>query len=1193
MSDNDRSSDATQDATSEMTPSQCVQMLCEQYEQEWQDGKAPDLGEYYRQCDVELRHLLLVRLTLVDSSLRRRAGGEVTAELYIRQFPEHESTIRRLFRPRATGLEPRLLADRNLMQGVLALQLDYIDQAQFVDVCSAWMLRKDQSLGQLLLERGWLTQRQFENLEKLISDRLAGKAGDPTASLMDLLDESLAEVLREVDGEQIRLTLEAFPPQRLEQLEAPDLSSRERTHYHLTRVHKSGGQARVWLAYDQRLHRRVALKEPRPDKSLSEAAMRRFLQEAQIAGQLEHPNIVPVYELIRLGNDPPFYTMRFLQGQSLRAAIAEYHKRREQGKAGSLELHGLLESFVAVCNAMSYAHARGVLHRDLKPDNVVLGAFGEVNLLDWGLAKRLDRAGDDEATDRYVEVSETPDALRTRPGSRPGTPPYWSLEQAAGQVERINRRTDIYGLGTILFEILAGRPPHAGQDTQRIRDNIIHGPTPRARDAVGTVPRPLDAICAKAMSKDQQDRYATVHELSQDVRRWLADEPVRAYQERLSERAARWMRRHRVWTQAVGTALLIVAVVATIAAVSVERARRHEHQAKLEAIERLQQSLHTIDTMLTGVERVAENYPGARDLRIPLLSKAAEQLADLAARPTSDPGLLAETARCELRLGEVHLQLSELKSAEDVLRRAVERVGGLPDELLGRLENQITRVAAHRLLAEVLALQGHSDQAQRQLETAETLAAGSTQPGDAGMRLEAARTFIVRAQLRQPASELDAALADLQAAEDQLRPLLSIPGPTTNQSQELLALVHTLAGQLLAAGGRNDTAQVRQEGALQIYQQLAAGDAAQPRYQEGLAFARFDLANTLAGLGDVDAEEKQLRQAASELAGLVDVLPDVPRYQDNLAAAHSNLGRLLHRTARFDEADKQLNEALRLLEKLANGPVVLPHYLEQLAQTCSVLGRLLIDQNRPEAWNNLESARLLYEQLLRDDDPQFRPYRLGLAATHRQLARLHQREGQTTDADKELTTALELLEQLLAEADDRHTREELAWCLELRGDDQRQAGDELAAQSSYQQALDYRQPLPDLPEYRYEQIRLQLKVGAKDLAALLQRGRALAAAVPANGKYRTLLSQLELAAGNHDQARHETNQVATTAYRADPIHLFVQALALAQRQPDPDLDRARAAYDAGLQLLPAAAPGDSPAEHWRRQAAEALGIGGH
>src|SRR5207245_2183773 len=161
-------------------------------------------------------------------------------------------------------------------------------------------------------------------------------------------------------------------------------------------------------------------------------------------------------------------------------------------------------AFVSICQAVGYAHSRGIIHRDLKPDNVILGRFGEVVVLDWGLAKVVDRPDENASLISFGDETQI-DA--THAGQTLGTPAYMAPEQADGRIDLIDRRTDIYGLGAILFEILTGRPPHYGSSTADVLRDIINAETPRARAVEPSVPRALEAICAQAMARARAQRY--------------------------------------------------------------------------------------------------------------------------------------------------------------------------------------------------------------------------------------------------------------------------------------------------------------------------------------------------------------------------------------------------------------------------------------------------------------------------------------------------------------------------------------------------------------------------------------------------------------------------------------------------------------------------------------------------------------
>ena len=253
-----------------------------------------------------------------------------------------------------------------------------------------------------------------------------------------------------------------------------------------------------------------------------------------------------------------FYTMRFVKGRTLSEASRAYHARLAEGNAGPLELRELLQSFVGVCQALAYAHSRGVIHRDLKGQNVVLGDFGEVIVLDWGLAKVIGRT--EETITPPVAVDLHEDRGETLHGQARGTPAYMSPEQAEGRWDQVDRHTDVYGLGAILYEILCGQAPFDGSNTAEVLRKVAIEPPKRPRAISAIVPAELEAVCLKALEKKPADRYDTAEELAAEVTRWMADEPVTAYPEPFAKRAGRWARRHKPLV-ASAAVLLIAAVV--------------------------------------------------------------------------------------------------------------------------------------------------------------------------------------------------------------------------------------------------------------------------------------------------------------------------------------------------------------------------------------------------------------------------------------------------------------------------------------------------------------------------------------------------------------------------------------------------------------------------------------------------------
>src|SRR5262249_17528657 len=202
------------------------------------------------------------------------------------------------------------------------------------------------------------------------------------------------------------------------------------------------------------------------------------------------------------------------------ASIPPHHDRRARWRGEPLDFVALLTAFVAVCNAVAYAHSRGVVHRDLKGDNVILGDFGEVIVLDWGLAKLLGRPDESESAPVQTVHDSARDAGLTVQGEVMGTPAYMAPEQAEGRLHDIDQRTDVFGLGAMFFEILTGQPPFVGRDTMEVLKQAIRGEPPSPRELWPEIPAALEVICLKAMAKDPQQRYASASDLAQEVQRW-------------------------------------------------------------------------------------------------------------------------------------------------------------------------------------------------------------------------------------------------------------------------------------------------------------------------------------------------------------------------------------------------------------------------------------------------------------------------------------------------------------------------------------------------------------------------------------------------------------------------------------------------------------------------------------------------
>jgi serine/threonine protein kinase len=502
-------------------------------------------------------------------------------------------------------------SDRNLLFGILALQMDFITSEQLVAGMQAWVLAKEISLAEHLFRAKAIQPEDRVLLEPLVEAHIRRHAGSPVQSLASIRSlHTLPSELSRLQDQELEASIGHIPRNIVSPVEsdpyatlAGSSASSRTPRFRVLRPHAEGGLGRVFVAYDEELNREVALKEIRPDRSDEPESRGRFIREAEVTGSLEHPGIVPVYGLGAYPDGRPFYAMRFVRGKSLKEAIAKFHRRfgrsptAEVGKQPvadsavgqhesdqssvsgrkltasdeNLELRKLLQRLIDVCEAMDYAHSRGVLHRDLKPGNVMLGKYGETLVVDWGLAKPLGQVPAEVSKKRPVNTtlstfylpepaleSSISEGQSTLLGSTLGTPSFMSPEQAQGRLDLLGPTSDIFSLGAILYEILTGRPPYADGTREellyRAQTADYSPPSSLRRD----VPSPLEAICLKALAPLPANRYPNCDALAQDIERFLADEPITAVAETLSERLFRFARKNLTWVQAATITIVIV-----------------------------------------------------------------------------------------------------------------------------------------------------------------------------------------------------------------------------------------------------------------------------------------------------------------------------------------------------------------------------------------------------------------------------------------------------------------------------------------------------------------------------------------------------------------------------------------------------------------------------------------------------------
>jgi serine/threonine protein kinase len=487
---------------------------------------------------------------------------------------ENQYASTRLYQPEASVTRQ----EADIALAAELLQAGIVNEREIAAAVSDWSIHGNISLSDHLAKRGLLSVEQIEALRQRSADRverarksIAGGSEMPAAGKSMLL-----ATLERLDGSgRVAKLLGVTVAARGGENEARVMEGR----YELIRKLGQGGLGRVWLARDVNLNRHVALKEISHASGMTEALVERFKHEAEITGRLDHPSIVPIYQL---GEDRAtkraFYAMRFLGRSTLQDSINEYHEQREEGNEDPMLLRRLLTAFVNVCHAIGHAHSRKVIHRDLKPENVVIDSFGQVIVIDWGLAKVID----DTSVESLMESGAMGGADRTGEGQVLGTPLYMAPEQAAGRLDELDFRTDIYGLGAILFAIVTGNAPH--EQTQKESANsgvgargmisvIASGSAPLARDANPSVDPALEAICTKAMARRRYARYQHAIDLAEDVQRWMAGEKVTAYRETFRQRVSRWVSQHRRLSQSLMAAAMVVLVALTTLAMAARQSR--------------------------------------------------------------------------------------------------------------------------------------------------------------------------------------------------------------------------------------------------------------------------------------------------------------------------------------------------------------------------------------------------------------------------------------------------------------------------------------------------------------------------------------------------------------------------------------------------------------------------------------------
>ncbi|MGP0067207.1 MAG: serine/threonine-protein kinase, partial [Isosphaeraceae bacterium] len=810
--------------------------IVERFEDAWRRGLAPQIDDYLPAADCPYRKRALVELVGIDLEYRIRAERDARFEGYRTRYPDLDS------------------------------------------------IAEDYTLG--------LRMRDLP-VEADPARRRPVPSSEGSGSVVEETEED-----PDRNQDQQPLETASFPPRTLSDLRtggghalpsegAGTVEGRGR--YSLIRIHAEGGIGQVWLAWDCDLGREVALKKLRPNGTGSSSTRARFVREARVTGQLQHPGIVPVYELCQSDLEPAsFYTMRLIKGRTLKEAVNAFHARRKAGQSRPLDLRELLGAYLSVCQTIAYAHSRGVIHRDIKGQNVLMGDFGEVVVVDWGLAKII---GEPEAGPNGGEGSAgpTPSELlgdgsrgHTIEGEILGTPNYMAPEQAAGRIEQIDSKSDVYGLGAILYEILTGEPPFRGELYEVLRKVVDEAPVP-PRQRNPRVSPAIEAICLKCLAKDPDARYASVSDLAKDVQCFLADEPVSAFREPWTFKFRRWVGRHRTLATASAAALFVATVSLALTSLFLERANEREGLERSKAEENFQLAREVVDRYFTKIsEDPRLKALGLEKLRRDLLLEARGFFERLSREKGGEPRVEAERAGNSLRLARITEEMGEPAEAASGSQQARSIFAALTERHPDRREYREGLATALDSLGGNYAGSGRLDDAKRAFEEAvavwERLARDDSEAPTYRYRMAVTLDRLGKLLLL---SNLDIGAGEailgrsLEICTDLVRTHPRVPEYRNERAEAMLLLGYSRSERDF------DQARAMLDESLSIREQLAAEYPEALEYQSDLVDACMFIATSYSNarkLDRVQAIDNRIRRISE---GLARKHPDVTLFVEN------------------------------------------------------------------------------------------------------------------------------------------------------------------------------------------------------------------------------------------------------------------------------------------------------------------------
>jgi tRNA A-37 threonylcarbamoyl transferase component Bud32/tetratricopeptide (TPR) repeat protein len=704
---------------------------------------------------------------------------------------------------------------------------------------------------------------------------------------------------------------------------SPDQPPRSFGDYELLEVIGRGGMGVVFKARQKSLNRHVALKLLRRDRWAEAADAQRFRNEAEMVAQLDHPHLVPIYE-VGEHDGRLFFSMKLIDGGSLAEQLGRF--RDDPRSAAQL--------VAEVARAVHHAHQRGILHRDLKPSNVLLDHDGQPHVVDFGLAKRIEA-----------------DGSLTRSGALVGTPNYMAPEQTTGQRGAVTTATDVYGLGAVLYALLTGGPPFQGEDVLATLVQVHEG-EPRPPSRVNRkVDRDLETVCLKCLAKDPGRRYASAAELADDLERWLAGESVRA------RRAGRWVRAWK-WVRRNPTLLALLAVVVLSAWAAVAGLVWHNGRLRAEAEKTAQErdearksrraARRAVNDMYTRVgEEWLADTPHMTDVQRDFLTKAMEFYEEVVRDPGAEPEDRLELGRALSRIAYLRGNLAQHSEAEASLRESARVLEALVAEFSDVPEYRLELVRTYNRLGRFLVNVDQFLESEDVLNRARTQAEGlhRSYPERPDYRVELARVLVNQRELLQRTGCLATAREVGRQARDQARELVA-DQPAGAGPRELLAATTLNLGVLHLEMNHPSEAAESFRDAVGVLEPLALESPHRPSIRRMLASSLESLGALLLEAAEVEEAEKSVGRSVELRRKLRDDFPTLPHYWHALASGSALHGGILARLGRFADAEAALAEALPLQEKVVEETGI-GRRREELAVFTATLAWLRLREPRP------------------------------------------------------------------------------------------------------------------------------------------------------------------------------------------------------------------------------------------------------